>query len=78
MLIFAHRNKQHRVNKMKTYLNVPFAEKDFAKRYGAKWDAAAKKWYVSTAQVPLMLRRFMKHYQTPKPNAQYQFMRGMP
>jgi len=27
-------------------LNVPFAEKEDAKRLGAKWDAAKKKWYV--------------------------------
>jgi hypothetical protein len=30
----------------KTYLNVPYAEKDAAKALGAKWDAATKKWYV--------------------------------
>ena len=30
----------------KTYLNVPFAEKDAAKALGARWDAANKKWYV--------------------------------
>lgn len=28
------------------FLNVPFAEKDEAKRLGARWDAARKKWYV--------------------------------
>jgi DNA polymerase III epsilon subunit-like protein len=27
------------------YLNVSFAEKDEAKKLGAKWDAGAKKWY---------------------------------
>lgn len=27
-------------------LKVPFAEKDEAKRLGARWDAAIKKWYV--------------------------------
>jgi hypothetical protein len=27
-------------------LNVPFAEKDEAKRLGARWDSARKKWYV--------------------------------
>jgi hypothetical protein len=27
-------------------LEVPFAEKDDAKRLGARWDAAARKWYV--------------------------------
>lgn len=30
----------------KTYLNVPYAEKDAAKGLGARWDAAVKKWYV--------------------------------
>jgi hypothetical protein len=30
----------------KTYLNVPYAEKDAAKALGARWDAAGKKWYV--------------------------------
>ena len=30
----------------KTYLNVPFAQKDAAKALGARWDAAYKKWYV--------------------------------
>lgn len=30
----------------KTYLNVPFAQKDAAKALGARWDAAIKKWYV--------------------------------
>lgn len=28
------------------YLNVPFADKDSAKKLGAKWDAEKKKWYV--------------------------------
>ena len=30
----------------KTYLNVPFAQKDAAKALGARWDPAVKKWYV--------------------------------
>lgn len=30
----------------KTYLNVPFAEKDQAKTLGARWDPNRKKWYV--------------------------------
>jgi len=29
-----------------TILNVPYAEKDEAKKLGAKWDSARKKWYV--------------------------------
>ena len=34
---------------MKTYLRVPFAEKDEAKRLGARWDPAKKQWYVQNA-----------------------------
>lgn len=30
----------------RTFLSVPFAEKDEAKGIGARWDAARKKWYV--------------------------------
>jgi hypothetical protein len=29
----------------KTYLNVPYAEKNAAKALGARWDASNKKWY---------------------------------
>lgn len=28
------------------FLNVPFAEKDFAKKLGARWDPVLKKWYM--------------------------------
>ncbi len=31
----------------KIYLNVPFKEKDEARKLGAKWDAKIKKWYYS-------------------------------
>lgn len=33
---------------MRTDLRVPFAEKDEAKRLGARWDAARKVWYCRT------------------------------
>jgi len=37
---------------MRTNLKVPFAEKDQAKKLGARWDAARKIWYVdSTADM---------------------------
>ncbi|WBS05346.1 DUF5710 domain-containing protein [Pseudoduganella sp. SL102] len=32
--------------KAQVFLNVPFAEKDEAKRLGARWDPTRKKWYV--------------------------------
>lgn len=35
-----------------TYLRVPFAEKDAAKRLGAKWDPELRAWYVP-ANTPL-------------------------
>lgn len=28
------------------YLDVPYQEKDIAKKRGAKWDGEEKKWYV--------------------------------
>lgn len=31
---------------MRLDLKVPFAEKDAAKKLGARWDAAGKMWYV--------------------------------
>ena len=33
---------------MKVYLKVPFAEKDDAKKQGARWDAARKAWYIES------------------------------
>ena len=35
----------HILKDKKVYLNVPFANKDFAKSNGAKWDQDKKKWY---------------------------------
>ncbi len=31
----------------KIYLSLPFKEKDEAKKFGAKWDPAVKKWYIT-------------------------------
>jgi 5-methylcytosine-specific restriction endonuclease McrA len=33
-------------NMTRTYLNVPYQEKDEAKKLGARWDASARRWYV--------------------------------
>lgn len=30
----------------KTYLNVPYSQKDAAKALGARWDPSKKKWYI--------------------------------
>jgi len=32
-------------NKLKVYIDVPFKEKDKAKKYYAKWDQDQKSWY---------------------------------
>lgn len=32
------------------YLNVPYAEKDLAKRNGARWDPNKRQWYVSSKE----------------------------
>jgi len=33
---------------LKEYLNVPFGEKDVARKHGARFDGEAKKWYIPT------------------------------
>lgn len=40
------------------FLVVPFAEKDEAKGLGAKWDAAARKWYVPTGKDNDLFKRW--------------------
>lgn len=43
----------------KTYLDVPYHDKDFAKRNGAFWDPGTKKWYVP-GNVPDSLSRYRR------------------
>lgn len=31
---------------MKVYLQVPYCEKELAKRRGCRWDAIRKQWYI--------------------------------
>ena len=35
---------------MRTNLNVPFEQKDAARRLGAKWDGARKVWFVENVE----------------------------
>ncbi len=35
---------------MRTNLRVPYAEKDEAKRLGARWDPAQKVWYIQNVE----------------------------
>ena len=41
----------------KIYLDVKYSEKDYAKSHGAKWDPAAKKWFVLD-RVPEALKKY--------------------
>ena len=38
--------KKRDTKKNKIYLNIPFSEKDEAKKMGARWDSSKKKWYI--------------------------------
>lgn len=40
----------------KTFLDVPFAEKDEAKRLGARWDSARRQWYAPRGEPALVER----------------------
>ena len=46
----------------KIYLNVPFYEKEFAKKYGARWNPERKRWYV-TDSIPSELEIYCAIYQ---------------
>lgn len=43
----------------KTYLHVPYKEKEAAKALGARWDGKEKQWYVPKGTDLVPLRRFM-------------------
>ena len=53
----------------RTYLNVPFAEKDAAKALGARWDPANKKWYIAADKDPAPFAKWQTNelISTPKP-----------
>lgn len=44
---------------MRTDLRVPFAEKDEAKRLGARWDPARKVWYIQDKEDTSPFARWM-------------------
>lgn len=44
----------------RTYLNVPFTEKDEAKRLGAKWDPSNRQWYVPAGASVSPFRHWIK------------------
>jgi len=42
----------------RTYLFIPYSEKDFAKSHGARWDMDQRQWYVR-GEVPEELKKFL-------------------
>ena len=47
----AHKSKSNDGNEHgKVYLNVPFADKEHAKKLGARWDPQKKQWYCPAQQ----------------------------
>lgn len=56
----------------KTYLNVPFAQKDEAKALGARWDAIKKKWFVPTGKDVALFAKWQTEsgaVESPRPKA---------
>lgn len=47
-------------------MNVPYAEKDAAKRLGARWDAARKTWYVENIENLELFTRWMPGGKLPE------------
>lgn len=41
------------------YLQVPYAKKEEAKKFGARWDAQNKKWYYQGSELPHGLEKFL-------------------
>lgn len=55
---------------MRTNLIVPFAEKDEARRLGARWDSARRVWYVENMENLVPFLRWMPaHLKAPARSA---------
>ena len=52
---------------MRVNLNVPYAQKDEAKKLGARWDPARKIWYVIDVEDLNPFMRWIKKPQAVKP-----------
>ena len=51
-----------------TYLNVPYEQRDLAKKFGAKWNPNKKQWYMPPGvDVPKEIEHFSPNYVAPKP-----------
>lgn len=45
-----------------TKLNVPYAEKDEARRLGARWDGERKTWYVPAGAILTTFERWLPKF----------------
>lgn len=52
---------------MITFLKVPYAEKDDAKKLGARWNPEKKKWYVENVNNLLLFKRWLPELKNYKP-----------
>lgn len=52
--------KKAKPNGKKTYLKVPYGDKDVVKRLGARWDAEKKQWYITSGQDRKNFVRWLK------------------
>lgn len=46
------------LSSQRIYLNVPYAQKNFAKQFGARWDANKRQWYCIGETIPDQLQQF--------------------
>jgi hypothetical protein len=52
-----------------TKLNVPYAEKDEARRLGARWNAELKTWYVPPGSTLTPFERWLPRFDMKEPRA---------
>jgi hypothetical protein len=51
----------------RTYLNVPYAQKDAAKSLGARWDQGARRWFVPSKIPTDQFNQWLPHQNPSKP-----------
>lgn len=61
---------------MRTYLNVPYSEKNEAKLFGARWDAVKRLWYANGDGAGLEKWHFTSEHQKLKTTAVYHRNKG--
>ncbi|TWA81546.1 antirestriction protein ArdC [Azospirillum brasilense] len=67
----ATQNAERQQSAERTYINVPFTEKNEAKDMGAKWDRAAESWYVPAGADAAKFAKWPTHSPAPKSDRTY-------